>query len=380
MAGLPGAIKYFACSLCSKVVTGPKLLPCMDCFCKTCLKDYICSCEIYKCQSVVYFKCPLCHARVFPYDPQEKKGDWVKTFPICGTIQSFLDRNSKQMSKLRQTQIIESVCTFCSENGDSRKARDFCIECSTVLCESCLSNHRKFRVTRSHKVIRVNDDKEHFIAKSIPAYCDTHTGRELDMKCFDHFVFICSECAIFKQRRCKRVEHIDELVKDTESLNVEMLTDLKGLEEKLEDSLASKIIKTKKIGYMTKSVCVETGLADAFKTIKQRLKADVLESLRAKSEYDKSKVCKSVSDYFRLNEELRKLKDLADTVHEKSSYKHFMILSNVLGDKETEINRFLAQQQTTKENTVVSLIDDKIDALKASLNVMVYMNIDRMNR
>ena len=61
-------------------------------------------------------------------------------------------------------------------------------------------------------------DITHFVRMSAFGYCKFHSGREIECKCINHNVYVCSSCVTVTHRNCSDLECIDTIDFDKKQL------------------------------------------------------------------------------------------------------------------------------------------------------------------
>ena len=112
------------------------------------------------------------------------------------------------------------VCDHC-DSGEHAQAR--CQQCNRYLCEFCVNSHKRFRDTKHHNIITLDEVKESgasVIAET--TYCPKHEG-EIALYCTTCQKTICRDCTFVDHR-----EHDWSFVKDVieeKKAGVEQLVD-----------------------------------------------------------------------------------------------------------------------------------------------------------
>jgi len=85
-----------------------------------------------------------------------------------------------------------SPCEACSGDEESGSevqnvASVYCVECQLKLCQNCERVHRKSKLTRSRKPVKIGDNMN--VQSMPPSYCDQHGDKKLE----SHNGHICSD-------------------------------------------------------------------------------------------------------------------------------------------------------------------------------------------
>ncbi|XP_052217177.1 uncharacterized protein LOC127835029 [Dreissena polymorpha] len=98
-------------------------------------------------------------------------------------------------------------CDLCALDNIKEDAVGFCTNCTDFLCKSCLVNHKRIKVTRSHTVLQGEDipaDIEPFRAFRALVKCEFHPEYDLTYMCTEHSIHVCAMCLTDKHRMCKQ--------------------------------------------------------------------------------------------------------------------------------------------------------------------------------
>lgn len=384
MTSLCKSKKHFVCPLCANVLNCPKVLSCMHIFCEKCLNDYICSVKSYNCESGQCLKCPSCEIQVFTVNRCTRNERWVNTFSTCHVLQYFLDTNFTLVQNLFSTPTNGRNCTFCSEDNNFLQAFGFCSVCTANLCRNCYDNHKKFKVTRDHKVLIYRDfenDPDYSNVMSLSKYCKAHEKRELEFKCFDHDALVCCECCVLSHRYCQLVKHIDDLSADLQMSSQVLCADTKQLQDRIEVALISEIQLAKECDYMTDQVGkVADDLAEGFETAIRFLEKDILQEFREERETVISFCSQCIDECTQFSEGLNLVHNLSNIVYEHCSDVHFMLLINKFENTEHEIKGFLSKHRKNDSFGIFTSVSDKIEKLNDILEESVYSKIQKLQK
>ncbi|KAH3839523.1 uncharacterized protein LOC127877907 [Dreissena polymorpha] len=110
-------------------------------------------------------------------------------------------------------QPVEITCLACGQEGTPTKATNYCVECESPYCETCLKTHSRFPSMRTHTVLN-ETDRNKWNAKmsnKITSMCSIHTGKPVDMFCKDHDQVACSACIAVYHRSCCSVKYVPNI-------------------------------------------------------------------------------------------------------------------------------------------------------------------------
>ncbi|XP_063408215.1 E3 ubiquitin-protein ligase TRIM33-like [Mytilus trossulus] len=190
------------CTICLEIFKEPKYLSCLHTFCKSCINTFIVS--TVKDNNPSGFKCPVCRRSV-SIDENDKKPDtWANKLPGNYFIVSLIDR--------RELQKPDKLCDTCEQ--DKQKAISFCTVCEEAYCKTCRMAHKIFKMSRSHKIISINDINAETSNFSIHSHvkCKEHPDKTIEVYCKDHSKPCCTVCATVHHRKCEQVVTIDKAV------------------------------------------------------------------------------------------------------------------------------------------------------------------------
>ncbi|XP_046567794.1 transcription intermediary factor 1-beta-like [Haliotis rubra] len=192
------AMKLPQCCVCGTSFTyggsDPRLLPCLHSVCQECLN--IGTSDI--------LTCDICQ-ETFDKEQTDFPPDVVAIKDI------FL-----------QTAEYDGSAVLCTNKDDGNQAMSWCDECEALLCEHCQAGHEDMKITRSHKVVPLENLKS---SDGVPipktAYCTEHVDHPLqlyDDTCEQRICFKCREnhgvCKV--NDITEAYQHLKETVLDEE--------------------------------------------------------------------------------------------------------------------------------------------------------------------
>lgn len=112
-------------------------------------------------------------------------------------------------------------CGICREVGVQEQGKKFCIDCSHLLCTTCIDSHRKFKTLKAHRLVGTTGKEAIHLAKSMAdcLLCSSHTNTTVEVVCKDHDVLCCLTCATVGHRQCREVVEITREAGDGKLLN-----------------------------------------------------------------------------------------------------------------------------------------------------------------
>ncbi|XP_078609973.1 uncharacterized protein LOC144881107 [Branchiostoma floridae x Branchiostoma japonicum] len=169
--------EFLVCQICLDDFKQPKMLPCLHTFCQPCLE------RLLETQRPAKLSCPTCRQDV-PLPENGVQG--LKANFLVGKLHDILQQQRKGNGKTSELRAEGAPCTAC-ERGNP--AEFYCVECTDYLCHVCNDTHRGLRVSRSHKVVKIEDLLSGKFSTELPSKETT--------KCEDHnevIKFYCDTC------------------------------------------------------------------------------------------------------------------------------------------------------------------------------------------
>lgn len=254
-------------------------------------------------------------------------------------------------------------CAPCNLQGKASSIYCFCIDCTEYLCESCLEQHSKFKVTRNHRVLQGEDLPNNIaIFKELAGIgvCNVHLERRIEYKCLTHQEFVCSACVKNVHRHCAEVEDIDTVpagenefehyfVDGLNELNLKVEKFLLDEEKQLELFKRKSIDETEQPKFLIE---LENVMSD--------LKHDVIEALDAKMKAERTELTACIEESTHLKDLVTKHIELADTVLKYGSNQQRTIAKDQIAQSQSMIESGLKIQmekeflQPPSENVLTS--------------------------
>ncbi|XP_070554786.1 E3 ubiquitin-protein ligase TRIM56-like [Ptychodera flava] len=216
---------FLVCGICSERYQDAKTLSCLHTFCEECLGKLV--------KITGKLDCPICRRS------QELTGGGVSDLPanffMNDLVYQFRKREEKQRGK--------KTCEGCDESDSVTVLA--CIECDMELCESCVRPHRRFRQTKSHHLVELDEyyasmSNDLYSKVQSPVYCDRHQDNHLKFYCDTCESTICLECTAVDH---PRPEHKYRYLEDAAA---EYKKNLSVITEKLKSKeVAAREAKTK---------------------------------------------------------------------------------------------------------------------------------------
>lgn len=218
--------EFLVCPMCHGRYKGPKLLPCLHSFCRSCLTRDLekstgknlqpevngNSDENTALKNSKLYNCPVCKADIHISIPSGNNNtdQWADLFPDNSFIQNMIEK----IEMFTETKNCES----CTRDGDEEqaKAEVWCQTCKVAFCDACIKAHNIIKACREHQVMPLNnmlqDPIQSIKENKKEIQCPYHREKMIEYYCVDCHVTICSSCVAMQHRRCEIVETIRETV------------------------------------------------------------------------------------------------------------------------------------------------------------------------
>src|SRR6218665_377223 len=266
------------CCICVDVLQDPKILPCIHTFCMNCLQK-----NGLKSQKGPgdQMPCPICR-RLFTIP----KGGFTD---LPGN--TFLERIIT-VRKLLNPSLSTALCEACTEETKSDSTKDvcvanvYCVDCRQKFCENCSKDHRKFKLTKNHKLISLSVHDSNDVGSMdllAPLVCEVHQQAKLNMYCSDCREVVYNICFIERHRnhdgsqidtitdQCRKqiegcVTKTDGWRLRAQAKNAELDLEMQDLDQKTRD-VANEILQRKEElqVMVNKNVCLQMTKLDALK-------------------------------------------------------------------------------------------------------------------
>ncbi|CAG2244414.1 unnamed protein product [Mytilus edulis] len=121
---------------------------------------------------------------------------------------------------------------------NNTKADIWCYNCDKGLCLRCSGHHKRYKLSRDHRIIDIKIHKPSIHA--IRSVCDKH-GQHLNLYCPCHLMPCCEECISSSHSKCTGIKYLAGVVEKTniekskESLYIDIYSTLDILNELVND-------------------------------------------------------------------------------------------------------------------------------------------------
>ena len=181
--------KEAECPLCLETIKNPKTLPCLHSFCLECL-DELASFARRQLQTTI--KCPVCQTS-FPIPDTDTFANLPSSFHLNRLVDALaLEDGTVQTQK----------CNTCDENN---RATSYCFVCQSFLCASCFQYHQRFKATRGHRNVLMDNlqaqDVQELIQRPVMCSEEYHEDQPLEFYCEHCKVLVCHKCSVVSHNR-----------------------------------------------------------------------------------------------------------------------------------------------------------------------------------
>ena len=181
--------KEAECPLCLETVKNPKTLPCLHSFCLECLDELA---NFARRQLQTTIKCPVCQTS-FPIPDTDTFANLPSSFHLNRLVDVLaLEDGTVQTQK----------CNTCDKNN---AATSYCFVCQSFLCASCFQYHQRFKATRGHRNVLMDNlqaqDVQELIQRPVMCSQQYHEDQPLEFYCEDCKVLLCHKCSAVSHNR-----------------------------------------------------------------------------------------------------------------------------------------------------------------------------------
>ncbi|KAK2143253.1 hypothetical protein LSH36_859g01015 [Paralvinella palmiformis] len=241
--------QFLICKICYDVYTQPKTLSCLHTFCCCCLERHQ-EAELERSYRYLLYSraitCPICR----------KKTD----IPVGGVRRlpdNFLVANLSEIVNRRRVTDKVQRCEICrpDESNRSNVAVAKCLDCSKLLCRTCLDLHKRTKVTQSHGLFDIEVEKD--------IQCKVHQDEVVRFYCEPCEVCVCVVCT-FQEHKGHEVSSFTEGI------------------EKYRHSLDTLLVKCRqRIGQLKEQLGMITKCEGDLKRTEERITEVTIESIAA---------------------------------------------------------------------------------------------------
>lgn len=277
-------------------------------------------------------------------------------------------------------QIVESnkpdhMCTPCSHENQIVEATNYCPECEEKLCSMCTTQHRKFQLLKSHKVLGVHEAP----VKEVPVEekltlsdcCETHANKLVDLYCTGHDEIGCAACIAVNHKECPETvyitktskglsqstlpketnEEIERIKKDVFMLRMKRLGDKRRFTKERDDVLVS-----------------INGLRKRLNNVLDRLEDDARKELKQK--YDKD--MKVIKHDVRICDEA--IKGLEEALKKMKAENDAQLFVNIKRDAKKSVKRgeavILSVYENLGQESVHFIVDESVEEFVQTVSAL----------
>ncbi|XP_014784913.1 serine-rich adhesin for platelets [Octopus bimaculoides] len=176
--------QFLVCKICYEAYKNPKTLTCLHTFCSNCLQKHVDSEQERTSRYTLYSRhvyCPIC-----------RKKTEIPTGGIRRLPDNFLVSNlTDVLNRLKTTKV--QPCEIChTVRSRSNEACSKCLECSKLMCKSCVKLHMTTKVTQNHSLFDLEGEKD--------IECKAHSGEIMRFYCEPCDECVCVVCTFQEHR------------------------------------------------------------------------------------------------------------------------------------------------------------------------------------
>ena len=181
--------KEAECPLCLETIKNPKTLPCLHSFCLECLHELA---SFARRQLQTTIKCPVCQTS-FPIPDTDTFANLPSSFHLNRLV---------DVLALEDGTVHTQKCNTCDENN---RATSYCFVCQSFLCASCFKYHQRFKATRGHRNVFMDNlqaqDVQELIQRPVMCSQQYHEDQPMEFYCEDCKVLVCHKCSVVSHNR-----------------------------------------------------------------------------------------------------------------------------------------------------------------------------------
>ena len=380
--------KHLKCKVCLKDFKKPRILECLHVFCESCVYMHI---SITGIEQEIVFICPLCGSKTKPVNKQTIIDIWVKSFPMCHAINNLVVQSTCGSTATRSAQQNSNDCDHCRAEGVVSKPFAFCTDCVEYYCKTCYESHRKFKVTRSHYVLKDTDiPSEPFLFQRSLNYrvCTKHPNEKNEFACPEHNDIFCGLCARSVHINCKNTIRLDTVSHEqNEQMLLEYKSKINELLSTTTDKLTTKLNDFERIEMGMSRI--KRGLVESLtclQTVTEFLDKEVIGKLKERHLYQNELIgdciVKSTTFVDRINTTL----ELAGLISKYGMKRHAIVLQDSFMQTMLNIEEFL-QSQINHQDSMKQLLTEKVMVMQQTMinalltkldDVIQYRETERM--
>ncbi|XP_045185789.2 uncharacterized protein LOC123543789 [Mercenaria mercenaria] len=251
------------------------------------------------------------------------------------------------------------LCDPCKFDETKEQAVGFCSVCLEYLCNSCIKEHKKAKMTRGHRVILQEIQTNAAAFKEIRKLiiCPFHADMNIVYRCDDHDVLACISCKAETHRKCENVYEIgksngsDTVLKDVLDSLREIEEASRNVQKAKKENIDHLYQEQSKILYETKTYCEEI-----INTVKEH-EVKIENETKEKIELAVSEVKKDLDESTRLAEEGENSKNMVEAVLKYMANDTAVIIAHQLNSKAQQVRSNI--DKLSKNHLSVHLVKDQ---------------------
>ena len=178
-AGVSDAMEeHLKCGICLEFFQDPRSLPCLHTFCRECIQRSLNE-ENHS------LKCPVCRAK---HELREGAG----LLPV--NQYALQELPLKRLQQQREDNGGPHQLVECKSCGEQAVMVAWCYDCDAMICQPCVTLHKKIASLRGHHVISNKEGQQPIVSKT--SYCPRHIRVELNYWCTSCSELVCAECLV----------------------------------------------------------------------------------------------------------------------------------------------------------------------------------------
>ena len=167
--------------------------------------------------------CPLC-----------RKEFTIPDDGLPGMQKNFFMEKLVHVRKLSVEEVCSVLCDVCSgdetsANETSKRASMYCVQCQQNYCEQCSWSHARMKFAANHVQVEIGKQlQKEEIALKLPANCDIHKDKEIEVFCLECQLAICMMCFIksHKTHDCSDIEEVSDGLRKQVKSDADKATEL----------------------------------------------------------------------------------------------------------------------------------------------------------
>ena len=263
------------CGICLELFQDPRSLPCLHTFCRECIQRSLNETDHS-------LKCPVCRAK------HEVNEEGAGLLPV----------NQYALQELQQRrEDSDGQQAECKSCGEQAPVVAWCEDCDAMICQQCLSQHKKLLIFRDHLTkpfkkfknanesiaIENGDSTDPASEKQVMfSKCPTHGNERLKFLCTICSELVCSDCLLLGSHR----EHSNRLVEGARHSLETKMEELAIVTENKKQELTEFLVKAVKAEHeaIDYSELMETKVNNIFDGIMASVEAQRNEALQSVSQ------------------------------------------------------------------------------------------------